>query len=68
MKGRISQLSYSAILCFLFNYHIQSTKVPSQRRIVEATGFIKNARGEVELVVLPKSFERGQQMPNCGEV
>ncbi|WP_414621781.1 hypothetical protein [Calothrix sp. CCY 0018] len=47
----------------------QTTKVSNQRIIVEATGFVKNARGEVELVAqLPESFENSQQIPNCGEV
>ena len=47
----------------------QTTKVSNQRRIVEATGFVKNALGEVELVAqLPESFENWQQIPNCGEV
>ena len=47
----------------------QTTKVSKQRKIVEATGFVKNARGEVELVAqLPENFENSQQIPNCGEV
>ncbi|MGB3636823.1 MAG: S-layer family protein [Rivularia sp. (in: cyanobacteria)] len=47
---------------------ITQIPVSKQRKIVEATGFVKNARGEVELVALPKSFENLQQMPDCGEV
>jgi len=48
---------------------ITQISVSKQRRIVEATGFVRNARGEVELVAqTPQSSQKWQQMPDCGEV
>ncbi len=48
---------------------ITQSPVSKQRRIVEATGFVKNALGEVELVAqTAENSERWQQTSNCGEV
>ncbi len=47
----------------------QTTEISKQRKIVEATGFVKNALGEVELVAqTAENSGKWQQLPNCGEV
>ena len=47
----------------------RTTKISNQKRIIEATGFMKNARGEVELVAqIPENFQNLQQLSSCGEV
>ncbi|MEM9925058.1 MAG: filamentous hemagglutinin, partial [Cyanobacteria bacterium P01_D01_bin.50] len=49
----------------LNNNTVENTQILNKPAIVEATGFIRNEKGEIELVALENKPLRNEQVPNC---
>ena len=47
------------------NNHVENPKISNQPAILEATGFIRNTKGEIELVALENRHLRTKQAASC---
>ena len=50
------------------NHNIEAMQISNQPQIVEATDFIRNSKGEIELVALGNTPLRTKQVANCSGV
>ncbi|MDY6902594.1 MAG: S-layer family protein, partial [Cyanobacteriota bacterium] len=48
--------------------NIQTTQISNQPAIVEATGFLRNKKGEIELVAIQNKPFKNNQIPNCSGI